>query len=140
MLGVTGSLGISVNLLTATDEELEEIAKYVSLAKEIRETVQFGASYKLRSIYNDNAWCQEYVSADGNEVLVFIFAPQLKFTYCFPSLKLFGLEKDALYSIDDQYVMSGEGLMNRGLDSKTYGLGNMVSKLIRIRKIDNEIS
>jgi outer membrane protein OmpA-like peptidoglycan-associated protein/YHS domain-containing protein len=68
MLGVTGSLGISVNLLTATDEELEEIAKYVSLAKEIRETVQFGTSYKLRSIYNDNAWCQEYVSADGNEI------------------------------------------------------------------------
>ena len=59
---------------------------------------------------------------------------------CFPSLKLFGLESNALYSVDDQYIMSGEGLMNRGLDSKTYGLGNMVSKLIRIRKIDNEIS
>lgn len=140
MLGVTGSLGISVNLLTATEEELEEISHYVSLAKEVRNTVQLGTGYKLRSIYDDNAWCQEYVSSDGSEILVFIFAPQLKFTYCFPSLKLLGLDKDALYMVDDQYVMSGEGLMNRGLDSKTYGLGNMVSKLIKIRKIDSEIS
>lgn len=135
LLGVTGSLGISYNLLTATEEQLEEITKYVSLAKELRNTIQFGTGYKLRSIYNDNSWCQEYVSQDGNEVLVFIFAPQLKFTYCYPSLKLFGLDKDALYSVDDQYVMSGEGLMNRGIDSKVYGLGNMVAKLIKIRKI-----
>lgn len=34
----------------------------------------------------------------------------------------------------------GEFLMNKGLDSKTYGLGNMVSKLIKIKKIDAEIS
>ncbi len=135
MLGITGSLGISVNLLKATDEELEEISKYVSMAKEFRSTIQFGTGYKLRSIYNDNSWCQEYVSQDGDEVLVFIFAPQLKFTYCYPSLKLFGLEKDALYCVDDQYTISGEGLMNRGLDAKVYGLGNMVSRLIRIRKI-----
>lgn len=140
MLGVTGSLGISVNLLTATKEELEEIANHIKLAKEVRNTVQLGTGYKLRSIYNDNAWCQEYVSADGKEVLVFIFAPQLKFTYCFPNIKLIGLDKDALYIVDDQYKMSGEGLMNRGLDSKVYGLGNMVSKLIRIRKIEDEIS
>lgn len=138
--GMNGTLGISIDLNAIDDEEIEEIAKYVSLSKEIRDTVQLGTGYKLRSIYNDNAWCQEYVSADGKEVLVFIFAPQLKFTYCFPSLKLFGLEKDALYSVDGQYTISGEGLMNRGLDSKIYGLGNMVSKLIRIRKIENEIS
>ena len=140
MLGITGSLGISVNLLTATEEELAEIKKYVDLAKEVRETVQFGTPYKIRSIYNDNAWCQEYVSEDGKEALVFIFAPQLKFTYCFPSIKLFGLDTNALYRVDDQYTMSGEGLMNRGLDSKVYGLGNMAVKLIKIRKIDNEIS
>lgn len=140
MLGVTGSLGISFNLLTATEEELDEIKKYVDLAKEVREIVQFGTPYKLRSVYNDNAWCQEYVSEDKKEALVFIFAPQLRFTYCFPSIKLFGLDADSLYSVDDQYIMSGEGLMNRGIDSKVYGLGNMVVKLIKIRKIDNEIS
>ena len=133
--GMNGTLGISIDLTSISDEEIEEIAKYVSLAKELRDTIQLGTGYKLRSIYNDNSWCQEYVSQDGNEVLVFIFAPQLKFTYCYPSLKLFGLDKVALYSIDDQYVMSGEGLMNRGLDSKIYGLGNMVAKLIKIRKI-----
>lgn len=140
MLAATGSLGVSINLLNFTDEELDELTKYVSLAKEIRETVQFGTGYKLRSIYNDNAWCQQFVSVDGKEVLVFIFAPQLKFAYCFPSLKLLGLERDAIYSVDGQYTMSGEGLMNKGLDSKVYGLGNMVSRLIKIRKIDNEIS
>ena len=133
--GMNGTLGISIDLTSISNEEIEEIAKYVSLAKELRDTIQLGTGYKLRSIYNDNSWCQEYVSQDGNEVLVFIFAPQLKFTYCYPSLKLFGLDKVALYSIDEQYVMSGEGLMNRGLDAKIYGLGNMVAKLIKIRKI-----
>ncbi|MBO7519420.1 MAG: alpha-galactosidase, partial [Clostridia bacterium] len=135
LLGMTGSLGISVDLMKSPDEELKEIAEYVSLAKEIRDTVQCGTSYTLRSIYNSNSWCREYVSKDGEEIIVFIFAPQLTFTYCFPSIKLFGLQKDALYSVDGEYEMSGEGLMSKGLDSKIYGLGNMVCRLIRIKKI-----
>ena len=135
LLGMTGSLGISVNLVEASQEVLNEIAGYIALAKEIRNTVQLGKCYELRSIYKENCRCLEYISKDGDEALVFIFAPQLKFTYCFPSIKLFGLEEKALYSVDDSYIMSGEGLINRGLDSKIYGLGNMVSRLIKIKKI-----
>ena len=136
LLGMTGSLGISVNLVELSDGELDEIAQYVALAKEIRATVQLGDLYRLRSIYKDNSSCVQYVSKDGSEALVFIFAPQLTFTYCFPSIKLFGLEKDALYRVDDSYAMSGEGLMNKGIDSKVYGLGNMVSRLIKIKRIE----
>ena len=135
LLGMTGSLGISVDLMKSSEEELKGIAGCVELAKELRETVQLGTAYNLRSIYKGNSYCREYVSKDGEEALVFIFAPQLTFTYCFPSIKLYGLEKDALYSVDGEYEMSGEGLMNKGLDSKVYGFGNMVCKLIRIRKI-----
>lgn len=135
LLGITGSLGFSVDLTKASEEELKEIAGYIALAKELRDTVQLGRAYTLSSVYKNTYWCREYVSADGSEALVFIFAPQLTFTYCFPSIKLFGLQKDALYSVDGSYTMSGEGLMNKGLDSKVYGLGNMACKLIRIRKI-----
>ncbi|MBR4910401.1 MAG: alpha-galactosidase [Clostridia bacterium] len=135
LLGMTGSLGLSVNLMNSSKEELDEIAGYIALAKELRDTVQLGKGYQLRSVYKDNCYCREFVSADGKEVLVFLFAPQLTFTYCFPSIKLFGLDEKALYRVDDSYTMSGEGLMNKGLDPKVYGLGNMVCKLIRIRKI-----
>ena len=135
LLGMTGSLGISVDLMKSSKEELKEIAGYVTLAKRVRNTVQLGRRYLLRSVYKDNCYCLEYVSASGDEALVFIFAPQLRFTYCFPSIKLYGLEKTALYRVDDEYTMSGEGLMNKGLDAKVYGLGNMVGKLIRIQKI-----
>ena len=91
----------------------------------------------MKSIYKDRCWCREYVSRDGEEAFVFLFAPQLTFAYCFPSIKLFGLQKNALYRGDDSYTMSGEGLQNKGLDSKVYGLGNMVCKLIRIHKISD---
>lgn len=137
LLGMTGSLGVSVNLMNSSEEELEEIAGYIAEAKRLRNTVQLGVSYNLRSVYNSNSWCREYVSSDGSEAFVFIFAPQLTFTYCFPSIKLYGLEKDALYRVDDAYTMSGEGLMNRGIDSKVYGLGNMACKLIKIQKISD---
>lgn len=136
LLGITGSLGMSVNLIELSDEELDEIKNYVSLAKEVRETVQFGTPYKLRSVYKDGFWCQEFVSRDGEEALVFIFAPQLKFSYCFPSIKLRGLKVDALYTVDGSYTMSGEGLMNRGLDSKVFVKGNMAATLIRIKRTD----
>ena len=136
LLGMTGSLGLSVNLNESSDEELAEISGYIELAKEIRDTVQLGVCYQLKSVYNDYCFCLEYVKRDKKEAYVFIFAPQLKFTYCFPSIKLFGLESDALYRIDDAYTMTGEGLMNRGLDAGIYGLGNMVCKLIKIRKTD----
>lgn len=134
LLGMTGSLGFSVDLVKSSKEEIEEIAGYISLAKELRNTVQLGKGYQLSSIYKDNCYCREFVSPDGKEVLVFLFAPQLTFTYCFPSIKLFGLDSNALYSVDGEYTMSGEGLMNKGLDSKVYGLGNMVCQLIRIKK------
>lgn len=137
LLGMTGSLGLSVNLMKSTEEELEEIAGYIRLAKELRRTVQLGEGYQLKSIYKDRCWCREYVSPDGEEIYVFLFAPQLTFAYCFPSIKLFGLKDDALYRVDDSYTMSGEGLRNKGLDSKVYGLGNMVCKLIRIQKISD---
>ena len=126
---------VSVDLMKISDDELKEIADYIALAKELRKTVQLGTAYNLMSIYNGNLWCREYVSKDGEEVLVFIFAPQLTFTYCFPSIKLYGLDKNALYSVDGEYTMSGEGLMNKGIDSKVYCLGNMGCKLIRIKKI-----
>ncbi len=137
LLVMTGSLGFSVDLVKSSKEEIEEIAGYISLAKELRNTVQLGKGYQLSSIYKDNCYCREFVSSDGKEVLVFLFAPQLTFTYCFPSIKLFGLDSNALYSVDGSYTMSGEGLMNKGLDSKVYGLGNMVCKLIRIKKVKN---
>lgn len=137
LLGMTGSLGVSVDLMKSSKEELKEIASYIELAKQLRDTVQLGTAYTLRSVYKGNSWCREYISSDGGEVLVFIFAPQLTFTYCFPSIKLFGLDKNAVYQVDGSYTMSGEGLMNKGLDSKIYGLGNMVCKLIRIRKISD---
>lgn len=135
LLGMTGSLGISVDLNKASEEELKEIAEYISLAKELRNTVQLGTYYQLKSIYKDNYRCLEFLSPDGKEALVFIFAPQLTFAYCFPPIKLFGLDKNSLYRVDDSYTMSGEGLMNKGVDSKVYGLGNMVAKLIKIKKI-----
>ncbi len=134
LLGMTGSLGIGIDLTLLNEEELNEIAGYVSLAKEVRSTVQFGTPYILSSVKNDGYMAVEFVSKDKTEAYIFIFAPMNTFAFCTPCLPLHGLITDAIYSVDGKYCMSGEGLMNRGIDAAVHTLGNMGSKLIHIIK------
>ncbi len=53
--GMMGSFSVGFDLRKLTDEETEELKGYIKLYKELRETVQLGDMYLLRSAYDPTA-------------------------------------------------------------------------------------
>lgn len=133
-IGLMGSLGISIDLRKMTAEERADFAYYVSLYKEIRQTVQCGDLYRLVSPRSDRNMAAFYFAAkDKKEAVLFIFGLNLDFRQSFPALRLYGLCEKALYEVEGMGTFSGQALMNRGVDFRL--MGDYDSKLIRIRMI-----
>lgn len=126
-----GSLSIGGNLLKYSDKELEIHRKYISLYKEIRNTVQFGALYRLLNFAQDSIYANEYVYA--NQCVLFLCTGvNTFFNDKFYHINLEGLEEDALYRFEyegQEKVFSGAYLMNVGLD---YEMGSTLQSEIVI--------
>ena len=131
---MTGALGIGANLLNWSDEDRAEARMLIAQYKEIRETVQHGLLYRLRSPRESQLSAVEYVGEGGNEVVVFVFLHSSRFGPVNRTIRLQGLEPDARYTVDDGAdSQSGSALMYRGIPLSMRG--DYVSQLIRIRRV-----
>lgn len=130
-----GSLSIGGNLLKYSPEELEIHKKYISLYKEIRNTVQFGSLYRLYDFKNDSIYVNEYVL--GNQCVLFLCTDVTTFfNDKFYHICLDGLEENARYKFEyegKEKSLSGAYLMNVGLDFEMGG--TLQSKIIVFEKV-----
>lgn len=114
-VAMTGQFGYEFDLNTLSDEDFEETKKHICLYKEIRETVNFGELYRLKSPFDSNNSVVEYVS--DKKVVVMrctILGEILSKRY---NIKLKGLEPDAKYMDNEsKIVYDGDYLMNVGLN------------------------
>lgn len=134
-LGMIGSMGIGVNILTADNEEIEALKHYLTEYKEIREVTQFSYLYRISSAYHNNCVVWEYVRRDRKKAIVFVFAHGMNFRDELPRMRLRGLASDKLYSVsgiehyynDDyrekvpEYKSKGDALMNFGIKVELRG-------------------
>lgn len=137
-VGLMGSLGCSIDMRTMTPSELEELKGYIALHKKIRHVVQLGDLYRLASVRERDYTAMEYVSKDKQEAVVFLFAPVRTFHRPYEAIKLYGLEPDWIYSINEEFTMSGDGLMKYGIPSTCHTLGSMKSKLLILKRKEEE--
>ena len=134
-----GSLSVGGNLLKYSDEELEIHRKYISLYKEIRNTVQFGKFYRIADFENDRIYATQYVS-ENQSVLFLCKDVNTFFNEKFHHIRFKGLDSFARYivKIDDrQENYSGAYLMNVGLEFEMGG--TLQSKIITLEKSENEV-
>lgn len=133
--GMMGSFSVGFDLRKLTDEETEELKGYIKLYKELRETVQLGDMYLLRSAYDPTAPAviYQFVSKDKNKSVVFFFNNNKGFTAWLGEVKLQGLDPDKVYKISikgdeekstrDHFPQldntSGDTLMKMGLTFKS---------------------
>ena len=113
---MSGNLGYELNLLNLPAEEEEQITRDVALYKQIRDTVQLGRFYRLKSPYtgNETAWC--VVAPDGGQVVATHVNVLAEPTPRTAFLRLTGLEADAQYrDIATGQVYGGDELMYVGL-------------------------
>ncbi|MBI6091338.1 alpha-galactosidase [Clostridium perfringens] len=131
---MAGNFGYELDITKLSGEEKEELKEQISLYKEIRETVQFGALYRLKSPFNSNEVAWMMISEDKNEVVVSYVRQWALVNESFSNLKLTALDKDSEYEIiGEDIVLSGDELMYIGLNIPEL-YGDYVSKLWRLKR------
>ena len=117
-----GALGIGNNLDKLTENELKQIQTAIGKYKELRECIQFGILYRLKSMEKDEIHAVQYVK--DTRSVVFAFLTQGKYGKDFYFLKLKGLQREVAYRVcidDTTFVRHGDFLMNKGLELRLKG-------------------
>jgi alpha-galactosidase len=129
-----GALGIGADLTKWQDTDLEKTAALITQYKAIRDTVQFGKLYRLRSPRESVLSAFEFVHPNGHEAVVFAFLSASHFGEYRAALRLQGLEPEALYRVEEHnLVVSGKALMKRGLPLAMKG--TFVSQMLRLQRV-----
>ena len=132
-VAMAGQFGYELDLNTLSDEDFTEVKKQVVFYKSIRETVHQGDMYRLCSPFDtktrNTAW--QFISADGNQVVMFDYTMLGKANPVLEHIKFEGLCPDAVYvDVETGKEYFGDYLMEAGLpvrhchdyDSKVYVL------------------
>jgi len=105
----------------------------IELYKKIRNIVQLGDLYRLKSSLGGGYSAVQYVSKDMKEAVIFVFRTWIprpgQSVTIFPR----GLHNDWLYKLDNEKTKkSGLALSNIGL---TFELGNFESRVVRLHRV-----
>jgi alpha-galactosidase len=108
-VAMLGALGIGGNLLHWTDEDMQEVAHWISVYKKIRHLVQDGQQSWLLSphTHQGNLAAVQYTAPDGKEAVVFAFRRRNILKEPLPLLRLQQLDATASYSISS-YPYKGQ--------------------------------
>ena len=132
-VSMLGALGMSVDLMAWSEEEMAVGAEQISLYKAIRPLVQFGDQYRLLGAQGRTYSAWEYVSKDWSDAVLFAFRTHVREPARTPPVYLQGLDPAANYTVEGfDEVRSGQAWMNIGL---RIPLGNFESTVRRIQRV-----
>jgi len=129
LVAMQGALGVGANLNKWSEDDVRIATEMIALYKRIRNTVQFGGLYRLRSPRTSDTTANEYVSSDGSSAVLFAFRHSQEYDTPPPKIYLRGLDARAIYrieSIDGKLLekdreLSGAYLMQSGVDLELKG-------------------
>lgn len=128
-----GTLGIGIDLNAATEERRDQIASYIKAYKEVREVIQFGALYRLKSLQDGDIQAVQY--GLGERQVVFLFLDHERYGRRHHTVKLRGLKEEQVYryEADGQvFEKTGAFLMHHGLEVTLQG--DYDSRMVVIRE------
>ncbi|HEY3740070.1 MAG TPA: alpha-galactosidase [Bryobacteraceae bacterium] len=137
LVAMQGALGIGANLNRWSEADTALAKKMIALDKEIRQTVQTGALYRLLSPRTSDVIANQYVSGDGRQSVLFAFRHAQQFDLPAEAIHLEGLAPQAVYGL--QYLngrtaeLSGAYLMRHGVDVNLRGDYDSTSVVITRR-------
>lgn len=134
-IALSGNFGYELDLTKFSDEEKKTVKEQVALYKEVRDLVQFGDFYRLKSPFegNDTAWM--FVSKDQAEALV-VYATVLKEPNApLNRFRLKGLDPQRDYTLlESGEPYGGDELMYTGIPTPTFH-GDYESKVYRFQAV-----
>ena len=136
-IAMQGALGLGGNLEKYSPEELEICRRNVVLYKEIRPLVQFGDLYRILDADRDEVLCNQYVSRDKMQAVLFLSARGTRFFKKKMNLRFAGLAPDRAYAFTLDgvaYKKGGAFLMEVGLP--VYVRGADYNQIVRLTAIE----
>lgn len=120
--GMAGSLSIGVNILTASEETMEQLKQAIINYKKYRADLQDAYVYRIASARTNPYALFQYVRRDRKAFTLFTFAYGMRnWDLQQPNFKMRGLIPDAVYVCEDGTQRTGESLMNFGLELNMRG-------------------
>ncbi|WP_302579931.1 alpha-galactosidase [Clostridium saudiense] len=112
-----GTFGYELDILSLSNDEIEQIKEQIKFMKEYRDLIQFGDFYRLLSPFEGNYVSWIVISKDKKIAIVFYMAILNEINSSYKKLKVKGLNPDYLYRIDKSDTFSyGDELMTIGLN------------------------
>lgn len=136
-IAMQGALGLGGNLEKYSPEELEICRRNVTLYKEIRPLVQFGDLYRILDADRDEVLCNQYVSRDKMQAVLFLSARGTRFFKKKMNLRFAGLAPDRAYAFTLDgvaYKKGGAFLMEVGLP--VYVRGADYNQIVRLTAVE----
>lgn len=136
-IAMQGALGLGGNLEKYSPEELEICRRNVALYKEIRPLVQFGDLYRILDADRDQVLCNQYVSRDKMQAVLFLSARGTRFFKKKMNLRFAGLAPDRAYAFTLDgvaYKKGGAFLMEVGLP--VYVRGADYNQIVRLTAVE----
>lgn len=136
-IAMQGALGLGGNLEKYSPEELEICRRNVALYKEIRPLVQFGDLYRILDADRDEVLCNQYVSRDKMQAVLFLSARGTRFFKKKMNLRFAGLAPDRVYAFTLDgvaYKKGGAFLMEVGLP--VYVRGADYNQIVRLTAVE----
>ena len=113
--GFFGAMSVGSNFFKSDPDEIKRSADAIALYKKVRHLVAAGDVYRIVSPYENPLMSMMYVAKDKSQALLLILTHSMQFYNLLPSIKLCGLDNEALYNVGGLGVYSGAGLMEKGL-------------------------
>jgi len=134
--GMLGSLSIGINILTADDKTMARLKEAVADYKKYRADLQDAYVYRIASATKNPYAIFQYVRRDRTAFTLFSFAFGMRNWDLRqqPEFRMRGLIPEATYVCEDGREMTGEALMEKGLDLKLYGDCSSQMLVWRIKK------
>lgn len=136
-IAMQGALGLGGNLEKYSRSELEICRRNVALYKEIRPLVQFGDLYRILDADRDEVLCNQYVSRDKMQAVLFLSARGTRFFKKKMNLRFAGLAPDRAYAFTLDgvaYKKGGAFLMEVGLP--VYVRGADYNQIVRLTAVE----
>jgi alpha-galactosidase len=133
-VSMAGTLGVGANLLHWDETQRQTAKRLIEQYKDIRQIVQFGHQYRLRSAFTGAFSSLMYVAKDQSEAVLFAFRTHLPEPVTLPTIKLQGLEPQSLYEVEGVTgARSGAAWMHIGLDLQLQDFRSAVFKIRRVQ-------
>ncbi len=111
-----GQLGYELDLNKLSSEEIEVVKNQIVKYKQIQEIVHKGDMYRLISPYEESVAAWEYVSEDGNNIVLMYCTILAKPVTGLKCIKFLGLDGAAKYqNVENGKIYNGDYLTNVGL-------------------------